>query len=51
MVPSSPNVARITEGCGKGCSKMSGLCLVSACILVVDNGLGILNIVLRAMCW
>ena len=46
MVPSSPNVAKIVEGCGAGCSKMSGLCLMSGGILVVDNGLAILNIVL-----
>ena len=50
MVPSLPNVARIVEGCGQGCSKMSGLCLVSDGILVVDNGLAILNIVLGAKC-
>ena len=49
MVPSSPNVVGIVKGCGTGCSEMSGHCLMSACIFVVDNGLAILNIVLRPM--
>lgn len=44
-------MARIVEGCGKGCSEMSGICLMSAGIPVVDNGLAILNIVLGAKCW
>ena len=47
MLPCLPNVAGIEEGCGSGCSKMSGLCLTSAGIPVVEDGLALLNIVLR----
>ena len=39
-MPSSPNVVGIVKGCGTGCSEMSGHCLMSACIFVVDKWSG-----------
>ena len=51
MLPCLSNVAGIEEGCGPGCSKMSGLCLTSVGIPVVKDSLALLNIVLRPMSW